>query len=370
MAINLPRFPGVLLFILAMSLARIAYSSSQAQSGSSHYFPETKHTVKGTFWVYWQGHGGLAQQGYPLSEEFSEVSDLDGKTYRVQYFERAVFEAHPENKAPYDVLLSQLGTFQYRAKYGVGGAPGQQANVEPGSVLFNETGHRAGGKFLEYWKAHGGLAQQGFPISDEFTEVSDLDGKSYNVQYFERAVFEMHPENKPPYDVLLSQLGTFQLKAKYPEGAPGGLGQPEPTQAQPQPSATAPVVRPTATKTGTNCSPVADSRKSDISSTGPVEISNVQASGTEYVEVKNKGTQPADIGGWVLRDKNDPGQRFAFPEGTRLQGGEVVQVYTEPGHPYSFNSRSSIWNNCGDALELTDSTGNIVATYAYGTHLK
>src|SRR3954466_11561297 len=56
------------------------------------------------------------QQGYPISEEFTEVSALDGKPYTVQYFERAVFEMHPENKAPYDVLLSQLGTFQFQTK--------------------------------------------------------------------------------------------------------------------------------------------------------------------------------------------------------------------------------------------------------------
>jgi carboxyl-terminal processing protease len=31
------------------------------------------------------------------------------------------------------------------------------------------------------------------------------------VQYFERAVFEYHPENEPPYDVLLSQLGKYRL---------------------------------------------------------------------------------------------------------------------------------------------------------------
>ena len=39
--------------------------------------------------------------------------------YTVQYFERAVMEMHPENKAPFDVLLSQLGTFQYKAKYAI-----------------------------------------------------------------------------------------------------------------------------------------------------------------------------------------------------------------------------------------------------------
>ena len=63
--------------------------------------------------------GGLTQQGYPISEEFTEISPLDGKPYLVQYFERAVFEYHPENKAPYDVLLSQLGTLRYRDKYKV-----------------------------------------------------------------------------------------------------------------------------------------------------------------------------------------------------------------------------------------------------------
>ena len=343
---------SMLYLALAVAWAHPTARSANAQ-GDSHYFSETKHTVNGVFWKYWQAHGGLAQQGYPISEEFGEVNDLDGKSYTVQYFERAVFEKHPENKAPYDVLLSQLGTFQYKAKYGDAGAPGQQPNTSKGSVLFKETGHRAGGKFLEYWNAHGGLAQQGFPISEEFTEKSDLNGIEYTVQYFERAVFEMHPENPAPYDVLLSQLGTFQLKKKYPAGAPGGVGQPQPTQ----------------TSTGTNCQPVADGRKSAIHSTGPVGIANVQPVGLEYVEIQNKGAQATNLSGWVLRDKNDDGQRFAFPPGTQIQPGETIQVYTEPDHPYSFNSRSAIWNNCGDALELLDSAGNIVATYAYGTHL-
>jgi hypothetical protein len=63
------------------------------------------------------------------------------------------------------------------------------------------------------------LAQQGYPISDEFTEISDLNGQPYTVQYFERAVFEYHPENAgTAYDVLLSQLGTFRYKEKYPIG--------------------------------------------------------------------------------------------------------------------------------------------------------
>jgi len=85
---------------------------------SSRTFPETGKSVGGIFLDYWNNHGGLAQQGYPISDVIGEVSDLDGKPYTVQYLERAVFERHPENAGtPYEVLLSQLGTFSYKARY-------------------------------------------------------------------------------------------------------------------------------------------------------------------------------------------------------------------------------------------------------------
>ena len=180
-------------------------------------FPETGKAVRGIFLDYWQRNGGLPQQGFPISEIITETSELNNRAYAVQYFERAVFEYHPQNQAPFDVLLSQLGTFQYRKKYPQG-APNQRPNTASGSQLFAETGKRVGGRFLEYWRANGGLAQQGFPISDEFQEKSDLNGQTYTVQYFERAVFEYHPQNQAPFDVLLSQLGTFQYRQKYGGG--------------------------------------------------------------------------------------------------------------------------------------------------------
>ena len=201
--------------ILLSVLTVVPGLATETAQGESQTFPETGKTVTGRFLQYWDQNGGLPQQGYPISGEMQERSDLDGKTYLVQYFERAVFEAHPENQLPYDVLLSQLGTFRYREKY-PNGAPGQRANNTAGSVLFRETGKRVGGRFLTYWQVHGGLAQQGYPISEEFTEQSDLDGNTYTVQYFERAVFELHPQNQPPYDLLLlSQLGTFRYREKY-----------------------------------------------------------------------------------------------------------------------------------------------------------
>src|SRR5262245_33226382 len=85
---------------------------------------------------------------------------------------------------------------------------------------FPETGKSICGRYLDYWRQNGGLAQQGFPISGEMQEKSDTDGKTYTVQYFERAVFEAHPENAAPNDVLLSLLGVFMFDQKYPNGAP------------------------------------------------------------------------------------------------------------------------------------------------------
>jgi hypothetical protein len=178
-------------------------------------FPATGKTVTGLFLQYWNSHGDLAQQGYPISNVMGEVSTLNHKVYTVQYFERAVFEYHPENKPPYDVLLSQLGTYQYKKKYpNTGGAPGQVPDHNNGQ-FFPETGHWLGGGFKQYWLDHGGLAQQGYPISDQFQERNDLDGKTYIVQYFERSVIEWHPANQDPYKVLLSLLGVFQFRQRY-----------------------------------------------------------------------------------------------------------------------------------------------------------
>jgi WD40 repeat protein len=206
---------GLLLAISMLSFMPSPISLNQtAAQEESRLFTETGKTVKGRFLSYWDDNGGLPRQGYPISEELREVSDTNGKTYTIQYFERAVFELHPGNAEPYDVLLSLLGAGLYGQKY-PGGAANQAPSAQPGALEFAQTGKRVGGQFLEYWRANGGLEQFGYPLSDEFNERSDLDGKTYRVQYFERAVFEHHTENVEPYRVLLSQLVTFRYQAKY-----------------------------------------------------------------------------------------------------------------------------------------------------------
>lgn len=178
------------------------------------YFAPTGHTLRGSFLDYWQHNGGLAQFGYPLTEEFTEPIGKDGAPVMVQYFERNRFEQHPENAGtPYEVLLGTLGREFHQ----------QDAAVQPlpsPALFFPETGHSLSGTFKAYWETHGGLAIHGYPITEQFEEKSPTDGKSYTVQYFERSRFELHPENAgSPYEVLLGQLGVQLTQKKgYPYG--------------------------------------------------------------------------------------------------------------------------------------------------------
>lgn len=73
------------------------------------FFPETSHSVGGDFLAYWRRNGGLERFGYPLTEEYNGVSPIDGKVYRMQLFERARMELHPELPAGRQVLLALLG---------------------------------------------------------------------------------------------------------------------------------------------------------------------------------------------------------------------------------------------------------------------
>src|SRR5262249_12719582 len=59
----------------------------------------------------------------------------------------------------------------------------------------------------------------GFPISEPQMEQSS-DGNTYLTQWFERARFEFHPENAPPYDVLLGLLGVDLPRSSPPPAGP------------------------------------------------------------------------------------------------------------------------------------------------------
>lgn len=100
--------------------------STMAQAGD-HYFSETGHNVPAVFYQYWQTHGGLEQQGYPITDAKMEKNSVDGKDYLTQYFERARFEHHLEFKGTKnEVLLGLLGVEVLKCRSTVAGASSQK----------------------------------------------------------------------------------------------------------------------------------------------------------------------------------------------------------------------------------------------------
>ena len=173
------------------------------------YFPEVGHTLQGGFWTYWESHGGLAQFGYPISEEFQSYH---GGYYTVQYFQRARFEWHPENRPPYDILLGLLGDETTTGKWNTIAFQPYPPPRDGAGLYFPQTHHTLAPQFLAYWQSHGGLPVYGYPISEAFMEVSATDGRQYLVQYFERNRLEYHPELPAPFQVSLGLLGVNSLQ--------------------------------------------------------------------------------------------------------------------------------------------------------------
>ena len=78
---------------------------------------------------------------------------------------------------------------------------------------FAETAFTVSGDFLRAWRAGGGLAILGLPITAERQEIGD-DGRLITVQWFERARLELHTELAgTPYEIQLGHLGVEWLRS-------------------------------------------------------------------------------------------------------------------------------------------------------------
>lgn len=199
--------PHRIIFAVLFVLSLLAGVVPRAEAAAAEKcFPgKVEDCIAGRFLTHWESNGGLAINGYPISGEIQERLE-NGRIYVVQYFERTRLEFHPENPAKYQVLLGQFGRRVHPLD--------PSAKKLKGQSYFEETGHNLGGPFLAYWQEKGALAQFGFPLTEEFEQVLE-DGETYTVQYFERARFELHPENPASSRVLLGQFGRAVYAANF-----------------------------------------------------------------------------------------------------------------------------------------------------------
>lgn len=211
------------------------------------YFEESGHAAQNWYWQAWKNTpDALRILGYPISAPFEQESFTEpGKRYRVQYFERAVLEEHPENfnrdGNRFYVLGRLLGNELIKNR--LGEAPFQPVASLPtnaNQTWFPETQHTlrndpVQGPFKAFWEQYGGLMVFGYPKSEPFQERNPDTGQTYWVQYFERNRFEFQPDQPTDFQVLLGRLG-----AQYAADNPGlvdqnAFGRREPKDTLPEP---------------------------------------------------------------------------------------------------------------------------------------
>jgi len=225
MPIRLP--PGrALIFLALLAALGLSVLPLGPARHSSYYFSETDHAVSGRFLDTWiGGHtytDSIRLNGYPISDPLTQTNALDGKPYRVQWFQRARLEAHPGQAPPNDVALGQLG----RESGIPAGAEAAFAKLPAAPDLgtdgqwFTETSHLVRGPFRAFWLQYGGLGQFGYPLSEEF--IQRLGDSDFLVQYFERSRLERRAGRSAVQDVTLGLLGLALYQPAAGTPAPRG----------------------------------------------------------------------------------------------------------------------------------------------------
>lgn len=180
-------------------------------------FSETGYCIDGRIREYWEQNGGLLVFGLPIGPQ--EAVSVDGSAFIAQRFERNRLELHPENARPYDVLLGRLGADRL-SQQGIDWTTYPSQGAVSDCQYFSQTKQAVCGLFLRAYRQNGlqmdgdsavsadeSLALFGLPLSNVYVETLS-NGQRYQVQWFERARFEYHPENMAPYDVLFGLLGS------------------------------------------------------------------------------------------------------------------------------------------------------------------
>jgi hypothetical protein len=105
--------------LLIVALAALWLPSSGRQAAASleplcfPNVPGITNCIDAQLRAYWEQQGGLPVFGYPIGPAAKRAAE--GGAFLTQDFERNRLEAHPENQAPYHVLLGRLGVDRLEA---------------------------------------------------------------------------------------------------------------------------------------------------------------------------------------------------------------------------------------------------------------
>jgi hypothetical protein len=319
-----------------------------SSSAAPRCFPDTNQCLDGRFRQYWEQSGGLPVFGFPITAAQDEPNRDTGQTYQTQWLERNRFELHPENRAPYDVLLGRLGDDRLRQQ----GRDWQTfPKADPGAAhYFAQTGHAiAHEPFWRYWSQRGlelgdrgvsereSLALFGLPISEPQMETNS-SGDTVLTQWFERARFEDHGSK----GVLLGLLGNeVRAGGPAPSPSPSPSASPSPSpsaspspspSASPSPSpSTSPSPSPSQPPSFNNCQ---DDDSAENAPNFPVRIVTVDKR-SETVRLQNVSSATVDLNGWRMCS-------FRGAQEHRGIGGTLA-----PGQTRDFpnTGEGNIWNN-------------------------
>jgi len=345
-----PARPLLTLMVLAVALAA---PISQVYA-APRCFDQTGHCIDGRIRDYWEANGALDVFGYPITAQAPEQNRDTGQVYQTQWMERNRFELHPENAAPYDVLLGRLGDDRLR-QLGIDWQTLPKADPST-PHYFPLTGHAIAAEFWDYWRTRGlelgdpgnsereSLALFGQPITEPAVETNP-DGDTVRTQWFERARFEYHPNNPDPFKVLLGRLGAEVRPPNQPSPspAPGPAPSPSPGPApSPAPGPPPPSFN--------NC---AEDPNADLAPNDPVRIERVDKDGNpETVTLRNRTGTPIDLAGW----------RICSIRGNQLHAtlNETIGANAELIVPSQ--AQGNIWSNSEpDDAALYDANGSLIS---------
>lgn len=175
-------------------------------------YPQTGYTLSGYTRDLWQRAGGITTLGYPVSDRYVQTDPTTGAQRIVQYTERGRLEQRILKDGSLGMPeLGRLGA-EYLAQqkpFPIAVLPVAPPS-DPAITYFGETRHTLQGTFKRYFTANGGLAQNGYPLTEPFIETYPYYPYAVTVQYFERVRMEYHGD---PADPLYGQMTLGRIGA-------------------------------------------------------------------------------------------------------------------------------------------------------------